>query len=156
MQKRPAEREPLQLPAGERRRPLAPRLPEPEALEQHPDPLAPLGHPVEAPVEVEVLDRRQLAIDERLVREVADLATLGVDLELARGRNQQTGAETQQRRLAGAVRTGDDEEAAARKLEVDRLERALVAEAPGQPARPDHGRPSSARCSSTSAASSAE
>src|SRR5207247_884177 len=127
--------------------------PEPEALEQHPDPLAPLGHPVEAAIEVEVLDRRQLPVDERLVREIANLAAVGVDLELARCGDQQAGAEAQQRRLAGAVRTGDDEEAAARKLEVDRLERALVAEAPGQPARPDHGTPSSARCPRTSAAS---
>ena len=89
------------------------------------------------------------------MREVANLAALNIDLELTGGRDQQTGAETQKCRLAGAVRSGDDQETAARKLEVDRLERALVAEAPGQPARPDHGTPSSARCSRTSAASSA-
>src|SRR6185436_7461172 len=156
VQERPAERQALQHSARIGARPLRASLPEPEALEQHPDPLAPFGHPVETAIEVKVLDRRQLPVDERLMCEVADLAAFCVDLELARGRDQQAGAEAQQRRLARAVRAGDDEEAAAHKLEVDRLERALVAEAPGQPARPDHGTPSSARCSRTSAASSAE
>ena len=47
-------------------------VPEAEALEQHPDPLAPLGDVVEAPVEIEVLERGQLAVDERLVAEEAD------------------------------------------------------------------------------------
>ena len=51
---------------------LVPYLPEAEALEQHPDALAPLRHAVEAAVEVEVLERGQLAVDERLVAEVAD------------------------------------------------------------------------------------
>ena len=84
VQQRAAEREPLQLAARELRRPLAPRLPEAEALEQHPDPLAPLGHAVEPPVEVEVLERGQLAVDERLVAEEADRAALRLDLERAR------------------------------------------------------------------------
>ena len=41
VQQRPAERQPLQLPTRQRRSPLTARLPEPEPLEQHPDPLAP-------------------------------------------------------------------------------------------------------------------
>src|SRR4051812_8690353 len=57
VQERAAEGESLQLAARELGRPLAPRVPEGEALEQHPDPLAPLGHAVEPPVEVEVLER---------------------------------------------------------------------------------------------------
>src|SRR5438105_6036918 len=93
VQERPAEREPLELAAGERRGPLSSRLPEAEALEQHPDPLAPLGHAVEPPVEIEVLERRQLAVDERLVREEADAAAVGLDLERAAARDREPGAE---------------------------------------------------------------
>src|ERR687892_165542 len=53
-------------PARERAGTLGARVPEAEALEQHPDPLAALGHAVEAAVELEVLQRRELAVDERL------------------------------------------------------------------------------------------
>ena len=56
-----AERETLLHAARERAGALVARLPETEALEQHPDPLPPLGYAVEATVEVEVLDRGQLA-----------------------------------------------------------------------------------------------
>src|SRR5438034_9702594 len=77
VQERTAERQPLQHPTRIRARPLRPSLPEPEALEQHPDALAPLGHAVEAAIEVEVLDRRQLPVDERPVGEIANLAALG-------------------------------------------------------------------------------
>ena len=91
--------------------PLVPGLPEPEALEQHPDPLAPLGNAVEPPVEVEVLERGQLAVDERLVRRGSRCGPRSTrDLELARGGREQAGAEREQRRLAGAVRAGDDQE----------------------------------------------
>ena len=83
VQQRPAEREPLHHPTRERGDALGPRLPEPEPLEQHPDPLAPLRHAVEPPVELEVLERGQLAVDQRLVAEVAEPAALGVDVELA-------------------------------------------------------------------------
>ena len=78
----PAEREPLEHAAREGRDPLVPHAPEPEALEHRARPLAALGQAVEAPVEVEVLERRQLAVDERLVGEEADRATRRVDLEL--------------------------------------------------------------------------
>ena len=86
VKKRPAEGEPLLHAAREGGDALVPCLPEVEALQQHPDPLAPLGHAVEAAVEVEVLERRQLPVDERLVRQVAEAAAVDVDLELAGGR----------------------------------------------------------------------
>ena len=81
VQERAAEREALQHPARERARPLVPRLPETEALEHHPDALAPLGHAVQPAVEVEVLERAQLAVDERLVPEEAEVGALRSDLE---------------------------------------------------------------------------
>ena len=74
VEKRPAEREPLEHPARERPGPLVPHSPEPEALEHRARTLAPLGQPVEPAVEVEVLERRQLPVDERLVREEPDRA----------------------------------------------------------------------------------
>src|SRR5213079_3537411 len=92
----PAEREPLQLAARELGRPLPPRLPEAEALQQHPDPLAPLGYAVEPAVEIEVLERGQLAVDERLVPEEPDRAAVRLDLERAGGRDRQPRAEAQQ------------------------------------------------------------
>ena len=120
MQERAAEREPLRHPPRVRRHALGANVPEAVALEQHPDPLAPLGHAVEPPVEVEVLERRQVAVEQRLVAEIAERAAVGVDLELAAARRREPGDEAQERRLAGAVRTGDDEEAAALELEVER------------------------------------
>ena len=48
--------------------------------------LAPLGNAVQPTVEVEVLERSELAVDERLVGEKADRAARHVDLELASGR----------------------------------------------------------------------
>ena len=48
VQERPAEREPLQHAARVRPGALVASLPEPEPLEQHPDPFAGLGHAVEA------------------------------------------------------------------------------------------------------------
>ena len=62
--------------------PLVPRTPEPEALEHRARSLAPLGQPVEPTVEVEVLERGQLAVEERLVSEKTDRATRRVDVEL--------------------------------------------------------------------------
>src|SRR5207244_3681459 len=113
-------------PARVRRDPVAPRLPETETLEQHPDALAPLRHPVQAAVEVEVLERRELAVDERLVAEIAELAALDAALDRSLGRRGQAGADPQERRLPGTVRPGDDEEAAVRQLEVDAAQDALL------------------------------
>src|SRR6476646_6076590 len=94
-------------------------VPEPEPLQQHADSLTPLGHAVQTPVELEVLERRQLAVDERLVAEITHLCALGFYVQFAVGRKRETGTNAQEGRLAGAVRPGDDSEAAAWKLEVD-------------------------------------
>src|SRR6266540_4003861 len=88
-------------------------VPETEAFEQHADAFAPFRHAVEASVQVEVLERRQLAVD--------------ADLELAACRCRETGAETQQRRLAGAVRAGDEEEVVHADVQVETAEDSLVA-----------------------------
>ena len=135
----PAEREPLEHAAGVGRGPLVPHAPEPEALEHRTGPLAPLGHAVEPPVEVEVLERRQLPVDERLVGEEADRATRRVDLELTVRRRREPRAQAKKRRLPGAVRPGHEHESAARHLEVEPVENALVAEALRQLPCPDHG-----------------
>ena len=122
-----------------------PRLPEREALEQHPDLLAPLGDAIEASVELEVLERRQFAIDERLVAEVADLGAGRAPLDRSLRRLREPGADPQERRLPGAVRAGHDEEAAARELEVDPPQDTLLAVALAEPAGREHatsiGRP---------------
>ena len=82
MEQRPGEREPLAHPLGVGGHALAARLPEPEPLEQHPDPLAPLGNAVEPPVQLEVLERGELPVDERLVADEADRCSLHAQLEL--------------------------------------------------------------------------
>ena len=141
VQEHAAEREPLRHAARVRRDAIVAHVPQPVALEQHADPLAPFGDAVEAAVEIEVLERRELAVDERLVAEVADLG--------ARARSTRSspsvgtieaGAEAEERRLAGAVRAGDDGEAAARQLEVDVAQHALLAEAATQLPSLDHRR----------------
>src|SRR6476469_6362114 len=113
-------------------------VPEPEALQQHADSLAPLGHAVQTPVELQVLECRQLAVDERLVAEITHLCPLGFHAQFTVGRKRETGANAQERRLAGAVRPGDDGEAAAVKLEVNASQHALFAEALTELARGDH------------------
>ena len=90
VQERPAEREPLLHPPGVGGDPLVPGVPEAVALEQHADPLAPLGNAVETAEELEVLERGQLAVDERLVAHVADGSALRADRELPSRRAQET------------------------------------------------------------------
>ena len=89
-----------------------------------PAPLAALRHAVETPVEVEVLERGQVAVEQRLVAEVAEPAAVGGDVELAARRRREARDEPEQRRLARPVRARDDEEAAALELEVERPQRA--------------------------------
>jgi hypothetical protein len=120
VQQRAAEREPLRHPARVRRDTLGPHVPEAVALEQHPDPLAPLRYAVEPAVEVEVLEGGQIAVEQRLVPEVPEVAAVGVDIQLAARRGRKPGDEAQQCRLAGSVRARDDEEAAALEPEVQR------------------------------------
>ena len=105
VEQRPAERQPLRHPARVRRDALVAGLPEREALEQHPDPLAPLRNAVEPAEEVEVLERGELAIDERLVREIADARAVDVDGERRRAsaaRDQRGGAGTSSSRCRSA------------------------------------------------------
>jgi hypothetical protein len=136
-----AERQPLRHTAGEAGHALVARLPEAEPLEEHPAPLAPLGDVVEAPVEVEVLERRELAVDEGLVGEVPDSLAGDGDVELpARGR-EQARAQGKQRRLPGPVGAGDDEDVACADVEVEWTEDALLPEAPLQSSRTDHSSP---------------
>ena len=115
-----------------------PRVPQPEPLEQHADPLAPFRHVIEAPVQLEVLEGGQLPVDQRLVREEADPLARDVDTELTLARQCETRDDAQECRLAGAVGAGDDGEAPSRELEVDAAQDALVAEAATDAARRDH------------------
>ena len=117
---------------------LVPPLPEPEALEQRADPLAPLGHVVEAAVEVEVLERGQLAVDERLVREVADPSRAGDRPRARRPSAREAGHEGEERRLPRAVRARDERGARRPHLEVEVAKDALRAEPPSEAARRDH------------------
>src|SRR5262249_48191605 len=112
--------------------------PEPVTLEQHPDALAPFADAVEAAVQIEVLERRQLAIDQRLVPEVADLGALGVDGQLALGRDREPCTEPEKRRLAGPLRACDDDEAPALDIELDSVQHDLLAEALAEVPREDH------------------
>jgi hypothetical protein len=113
-------------------------IPETEAFEQHADAFAPLRHAVETSVQVEVLQRRQLAVDEWLVREIADTPAFNVDLELTACRCRETGAKAQQRRLAGAVRAGDEQEVVHADVEVEAAQDSLVAVTLLQRTRVDH------------------
>src|SRR5881397_3695912 len=103
-----------------------PRVPEPEALEQHPATLAPFRDAVQPPIQIEVLEGGQLPVDERLVREVADAPALDADLQRATGRGGETGAETEERRLSRPVRTRDQQEPVVREIELHTPQHALV------------------------------
>ena len=138
MEQRAAEREPLRHAARVRGDAVGARLPEAEALEQHPDALPSLGDPVQPPVQVEVLERGQLAVDERLVPEEADVLARGLDVQLATGRQSEPGAESEERRLPRSVRAGHEQEASARELEVESAEHALLAEPLLDLPRADH------------------
>ena len=144
MEQRPAEREPLSHSARVRRHPLVPRVPEAEALEQHADPLPPLRHAVQPAEEVEVLEPGQLPVDERLVREKADASAVDLDLERARGRRRQAREHAQQRRLAGPVRAGHEQESVPREVEIDAREDPPAPVALLQAPRADHAATSSA------------
>src|SRR5580765_5520021 len=93
VEKRAAEREPLEHPARKRSGPLVPDAPQPEALEHRAGALAALWKPVQAAVEVEVLERCQLPVDERLVGQEPDRAARRVNLELTAGRRKEPGAQ---------------------------------------------------------------
>ena len=123
MEQRPAQRQALRHPARVRGDPLV-ADPQPEALEQHPRSLAPLGHAVETAEEVEVLERGELAVDERLVREEAEPAAVDTDLERPARGCREAREQAEERRLARPIRSGDDEGSVPRQVEVDGRERA--------------------------------
>ena len=105
MQQGAAEGEPLHHPARVRGDAFGANVPEAEPLEQHAGPLAPLGHAVEAPVEIEVLERGQIAVEKRLVAEIAEATPRRRrDVELAARRRGESRDQPEQRRLPGAVR----------------------------------------------------
>src|SRR5205807_6676829 len=111
VQQRSAEGESLQHSARVRRRACMPLLPEAEAFEQHADPFPPLANAIQTPVEIEVLECGELAVDEGLMREEANAGTWDVIGELACGRQGEPGAESQERGLPGAVWARDEQEA---------------------------------------------
>src|SRR5690349_10370265 len=104
-----------------------PSVPQAEALEQHAAALSTLGNAVETAVQVEVLQRSQLAVDKRFVRDVADRTALDVHLELSARRCGETCAEAQQRRLARSVRACHEHEVVGADVERDVAQDALVA-----------------------------
>src|SRR5215207_4939931 len=138
VQERTAEREPLRHSARVGRDPLAAPVPEAVALEQHSDPLAALGNAVEAAEEVEVLERGEVPVEERLVAEVAEPATIQIEVEPAPRRRGKPGEQPEQRRLARSVRSRDDQKAATVDVEVERPERATATVALLDAASPDH------------------
>src|SRR5262249_6173561 len=138
VQQRAAEREALQHAARERARARVARIPEAEALEQHAAPLAPFRHAIEAAVEVEVLERRQLPVDQRLGGEIAGAAAIYRHRQFAAGRRGKACTEAQERRLARAVGPGHQHEVLLPDVEVDAAEDPLVAVALLEAARTDH------------------
>src|SRR5207245_6997312 len=97
--------------------PFVPDVPEPEALEQHPDALAALRNTVQVAEEVEVLECGQLPVHEWLVRQQTDAAAIRPDLERAARRSDQAGDDAQQGRLTGSVCSLDNEEVAGKYVE---------------------------------------
>ena len=117
---------------------LTARLPEAEALEEHADPLPAFRDPVQAAVEVEVLERSQLSVEQRLVPEEPDLRAVDRHFELARGWNDEPGEQPEQRRLPGSVRAGDEQQLPSPDVDVDVRKDALVSEPPSEPVSVDH------------------
>ena len=126
----------------ERHDPFGAHVPESESLEKHAYPLPPLRDVVETAVELEVLHRRQLSVNERLVREEPDLPPPRTHVERSAGRRQQPREERKERRLSGSVRARQEQEVPLRDVEVEPHEHAFVAEAAVEVARRDHARTS--------------
>ncbi len=82
--------------------------------------------------------RAELAVDERLVREVADPPALCRDVEVAGRWDGEPGAQAQKRRLPGSVWSGDEQEPVAPDVEPDAAQDALVAVAPFHPPGSNH------------------
>ena len=114
-----AEPQPLAHPTGEGRDPLVAHLPEPEALEQHPDPLGPLGDRGRAG-RTGAGSRAGSARGRRAARGRGSRSRRG---RAARARPplgaSRPGEHAEERRLARAVRPGDEQEPARVELDVD-------------------------------------
>ena len=95
-------------------------------------------HAIEPAEEIEVLDRRELAVDERLVREIAEPRAIDVDGERAARRSREAREEPQQRRLPASVRARDDGKAALGHRDVDPRQHALAPVALLEPLPADH------------------
>jgi len=110
-------------------------------------PLGVPADPVQARLEAQVLAAAEVAVEQRLVAEVADPAAQPPGLagqraaehsHLAPARPQQRGEDPQQGRLAGAVGAEDQQRLAAAELQPDAVQRgpfAVVATQPGEPER---------------------
>ena len=121
VQEGPAEREPLRHPARIGGDALADALPRDRNARAAFRSALGARRPGRGAVEVEVLEPGQLAIDKRLVREVAELASGRLDLSVP-GSGPQARDKAEQRRLATPVRAGDEQEPAGLELERDRAQ----------------------------------
>src|SRR5262249_17793612 len=83
--------------------------------------------------EVEVLDRGQLAVEQGIMAREPDLLALGGDLERSGARDGEAGAQPEQGRLPGAVRSCHQHEPTAVEAKVEAVEDALVPVALAQP-----------------------
>ena len=90
-------------------------------------------------VEVEVLERRQLPVYERLVREKAEAPAVDLDLDGSPRRGNETGEDAQKCRFPRAVCPRDEKKSLVWDLEVDSLENAAWAIALLEVANLDHG-----------------
>ena len=132
MEKGAAEREALGHAAREGADPLVSSVPEAEALEEHSDALTALRNAVEPSVELQILERGQLAVDERLVRQIADLATVHLHVQLSGRWRKQTRTQGEESRLSRAVPAGDEQKAASRDFEIEAAQNALGSEIAAQ------------------------
>ena len=143
------QREPLPLAGRERAGRRRQQRLEGEARGQGGDALLErrLGEAVDRAEEAQVLDHREIEVERELLRHVAEpvLPLLGVlgDVEAAEagdaagGRRQQAGQHPDRRRLAGAVRAEEAEDAAAGDVEADRVDGGEAAEPPRHAAHRD-------------------
>jgi hypothetical protein len=145
------DREPLLHALGEADDRLVAAVPETDLLERGSDPPAPPGggHPVQAGVEVEVLDGRQALIQAGRLGEQADARAelVGVDADLGPldprpplAGPDQAGQQPDRRRLAGAVRAEEAEHLAAPHLDREAADRPGIPEPLPELLRPDHRR----------------
>jgi hypothetical protein len=113
-------------------------VPEPEPLQQHSDALASFGHAVEPAVELEVLERGQLPVDQRLMAEEADAAPGDLNVEPAGCGRGEASAEAEQCRLPGTIGAGDEQKTLTSELEAHSAQDAPPTIVLLQPVSVDH------------------